>query len=54
MVVDEPLKVTIINYPENKIESSDVPYHKDLDLGIRKVFFLNIFILKNQIFKLKN
>ncbi|AYJ01328.1 glutamine--tRNA ligase [Candidatus Phytoplasma ziziphi] len=50
MVVDEPLKVTIINYPEDKIESSDVPYHnhKDLDLGTRKVFFSkHIYIEKS-------
>ncbi|WAN63586.1 Glutaminyl-tRNA synthetase [Candidatus Phytoplasma rubi] len=48
MVVDEPLKVTIINYPEDKIESSDVPYHKDLDLGMRKVFFSkHIYIEKS-------
>ncbi|WP_341266552.1 glutamine--tRNA ligase [Candidatus Phytoplasma fraxini] len=39
MVVSDPLKVTIINYPDNKIEYRDIPYHNKIDLGMRKVFF---------------
>lgn len=38
--VIEPLKVTITNYPEGKIEHFEVPYHQDLpELGMRKIAF---------------
>jgi glutaminyl-tRNA synthetase len=36
----EPLKVTITNYPEDKIEYFDVPYHNENEsLGSRKIAF---------------
>src|SRR5690554_3391914 len=38
--VIEPLKVTITNYPDDKIEYFDVPYHnEDETLGSRKIAF---------------
>ena len=40
MAVIKPLKVTITNYPEDKIEYFDVPYHAEaLELGSRKIPF---------------
>ena len=38
--VIEPLKVTITNYPEDKVEYFDVPYHNENEaLGSRKIAF---------------
>ncbi|WP_025724921.1 glutamine--tRNA ligase/YqeY domain fusion protein [Acholeplasma granularum] len=38
--VTEPLKVTITNYPEGKVEYFDVPFHNEDDsLGTRKIAF---------------
>ncbi|MDV3166980.1 MAG: glutamine--tRNA ligase [Vigna little leaf phytoplasma] len=48
MVVTDPIKVTIINYPKNKKEFIDVPFHKEINMGKRKVCFSrNIYIEKN-------
>ncbi|HHX75851.1 MAG TPA: glutamine--tRNA ligase/YqeY domain fusion protein [Acholeplasmataceae bacterium] len=38
--VVEPLKVTITNYPEDKVEYFEVPFHPDLpSLGLRRIAF---------------
>ncbi len=40
MGVINPLKVTITNYPEGKVEYVDIPWHPDYeDRGIRKIAF---------------
>lgn len=40
MAIIKPLKVTITNYPEDKVEYFDVPYHQDRpELGSRKIPF---------------
>lgn len=40
MAIINPLKVTITNYPENKIEFFQIPFHPNNNsLGQRKVFF---------------
>ncbi|QWB96168.1 glutamine--tRNA ligase/YqeY domain fusion protein [Mycoplasmatota bacterium] len=40
MGVIKPLKVTITNYPEDKIEYIDIPYHPEKeDMGSRKIAF---------------
>jgi len=40
MGVIKPLKVTITNYPEDKIEYMDIPYHPEKeDMGSRKIAF---------------
>ena len=40
MAIIKPLKVTITNYPEDKVEYFEVPYHQDhLDLGSRRIPF---------------
>lgn len=40
MAVLKPLKITIINYPENKVEKIDAPRHPQKEsLGTRKIFF---------------
>lgn len=45
MAVIDPLKVTITNYPEGKIEYLEAPYHGEVDLGVRNIpFSRNIYI----------
>ncbi|WP_026400049.1 glutamine--tRNA ligase/YqeY domain fusion protein [Acholeplasma equifetale] len=52
--VINPLKVTITNYPEDKIEYVDVPYHPDFDYGSRKIAFgRNIYIEKEDFSEVK-
>ena len=53
--VIEPLKVTITNYPENKIEWIDVEYSKDNEeLGSRKIAFgRNVYIEKSDFLEIK-
>lgn len=49
--VIEPLKVTITNYPEGKIEYFEVPYHQDLpELGSRKIAFSKHIYIENEDF----
>ena len=50
--VIKPIKVTLTNYPEDKIEYFEVPYHnEDETLGSRKNCFLNIYILMQKTFR---
>lgn len=52
--VINPLKVTITNYPEDKIEYVDVPYHPEFDYGSRKIAFgRNIYIEKEDFSEVK-
>ncbi|MEZ0180130.1 glutamine--tRNA ligase ['Camptotheca acuminata' phytoplasma] len=53
MVVDDPLKVTILNYPENKIESREVPYSNNLELGSRTVFFSKRIYIEKKDFQME-
>ncbi|QTX02703.1 glutaminyl-tRNA synthetase [Candidatus Phytoplasma luffae] len=53
MIVEEPLKVTIINYDENKIESRKVPFHNNLDLGERTVFFSKHIYIEKKDFQME-
>ena len=54
MAVINPLKVTITNYPEDKIEYMTVPYHPEKDLGERKLAFgRHIFIEKEDFEEVK-
>jgi len=40
MAVLKPLKITIVNYPENQTEEFEIPNHPDRpELGVRKVLF---------------
>ncbi|KXT29340.1 glutamine--tRNA ligase [Candidatus Phytoplasma oryzae] len=51
MAVLNPLKVTISNYPENKIEFLKVPFYHNPISGERKIFFSrHIFIEKEDFF----
>lgn len=48
MTVIEPLKVTIINYPEHKKEFRDIDFNKEIDLGSRLICFSkHLYIEKN-------
>lgn len=54
MAVINPLKVTITNYPEDKIEYMTVPYHPEKDLGERTLAFgRHIFIEKEDFEEVK-
>ncbi|MDC9032094.1 glutamine--tRNA ligase [Columbia Basin potato purple top phytoplasma] len=54
MAVIDPLKVTIINYPDDKIESREIPYHNNLDfLGSRKVFFSKHIYIEKKDFEIE-
>ncbi|EMR14753.1 MULTISPECIES: glutamine--tRNA ligase [Candidatus Phytoplasma] len=45
IAIIKPLKITITNYPENKIEYREIPYYKNNEQTKRKVFFSrNIYI----------
>ena len=51
----DPIKVVITNYPENQVESLEVPYHKDRDdLGVRPVYFgKNLYIERDDFIEQK-
>jgi len=52
MGVLKPLKVVIVNYPENKTEQLDGPYHpEDPDMGSRKLPFSRIIYIEKDDFK---
>ncbi len=53
--VIEPLKVTITNYPEDKLEYFDVPYHSENEaMGSRKIAFSkHLFIEKEDFVEVK-
>lgn len=54
MVVTDPLKVTILNYPENKREFTEVPYDDCLkELGTRKVFFSKYLYIEKDDFQIE-
>jgi glutaminyl-tRNA synthetase len=53
MAILEPLKLTIINYPENKKEFKIVPYFNDLNLGFRKVFFSKHIYIEKKDFQIE-
>ncbi|MDV3205281.1 MAG: glutamine--tRNA ligase [Weeping tea tree witches'-broom phytoplasma] len=48
IAIIDPLKVTITNYPKNKMEFAEVPYNENDPLNFRKLFFSgNIYIEKS-------
>lgn len=50
--VVEPLKVTITNYPEDKVEYFEVPFHPDLpSLGLRRIAFSKHLYIEQDDFK---
>jgi len=52
MGVLKPLKVVIVNYPENKTEQLDGPYHpEDPDMGSRKVPFSRVLYIERDDFR---
>ncbi|WP_323847548.1 MAG: glutamine--tRNA ligase [Phytoplasma sp.] len=53
MVVSDPLKITIINYPDNQIEFRDIPYHNKIELGMRKVFFSKHLYIERKDFQIE-
>ncbi|MDV3196010.1 MAG: glutamine--tRNA ligase, partial [Candidatus Phytoplasma stylosanthis] len=53
MAVEEPLKVTIINYPEGQIETREVPFHSHLNLGSRNVFFSKHIYIEKKDFQIQ-
>lgn len=51
MAVLRPLKVVILNYPENKVEKLDAPNHpKDPNMGSRKIPFSRILYIEQDDF----
>ncbi|KAB8121871.1 MAG: glutaminyl-tRNA synthetase [Candidatus Phytoplasma cynodontis] len=51
MAIINPLKVTITNYPENKIEFFQIPFHPNNNsLGQRKVFFSKYIYIEKEDF----
>lgn len=51
MAVQNPLKVTITNYPADKIEYLDVDYHQEnLEMGSRKIAFSNTLYIEQEDF----
>jgi len=52
MAVLRPLKIVIENYPENKVEQLDFPYHpEDKSMGFRKVPFSRVLYIEQDDFK---
>ncbi|WBL31412.1 glutamine--tRNA ligase [Candidatus Phytoplasma sacchari] len=50
MAVINPLKVTITNYPENKIEFFEIPFHTNNKFGTRKIFFSKYIYIEKEDF----
>ncbi|WCA22468.1 glutamine--tRNA ligase [Candidatus Phytoplasma oryzae] len=50
IAVINPLKVTITNYPKNKIEFFKIPFHPNKSFGERKIFFSRYIYIEKEDF----